>query len=949
LTIPAAAAEFVDESPGPLSPAAELATMHLADDALTVELVAAEPAIESPVACAWDERGRLYVAEMRDYPTGPPAGRIKQLVDRDGDGRYEEARLFAEGLHFPNGVLPWREGLLVTAAPDILYLQDHDDDGRAEARQVMLTGFGEGNQQLRVNGLLWGLDGWVYGANGRSDGAIRRPTDAASQAVSLRRHDFRFQPDTGRFETTAGPSQFGLARDDWGNRFLSWNTNPLRHVVIEQWYLARNPHLAAAGSEPLIDVTTSGRLYPRSRPPQTFNKESVRHFNASCGITIYRGDWLPAEYDGNALVCEPLTNLVHRRVLRSVGATFTAVRPEREQQQEFLAATDPWFHPVNLATGPDGALYVVDFYRKWVEHPQFVPEYLRADVDFRSGAEHGRIWRIRPRSQPRRSASPVLAGATTAQLVELLEHPNGWHRDTAQRLLTQRRDAGAARLVGELLRAARSPQGCVCALWTLHLLDAVDAGQIAAALANPSARVREQALRLAEMHWPMQDDFLAAANALIDDSDARVRLQLVLSLGSFPGRLDLLTALAEREPPDQWRRLALLSSLHNQEAAFLAELSRRPCWTDARYRPLIREVAQILGARNREDELSACLALNDASHAPRLALFAGLARGLEQAGTSLAARLSAIKPGALDAVVQSGCSIALDSTSDQEDRLLAIDVFSLAPGNSVRRAVLALLDPRQPRTIQVRAAQVIGQRNDAALAAEALSRWQTLSLAARRELLSACCRTPTLAALLLSAMEAGRLAAADFDFIQRDALLAVIDERNRQRAQAHFADRQSADRGAVARQYDAALDRGDRRRGAQVFADNCAVCHQVAGFGARVGPELSGVGSRSPAVLLIDILDPSREIAPDFLAYLVETTDGQLLTGLIAGETAAAITLRGPEAVETIVPRERIAQVQSTGKSLMPDGLEQKISPRQMADLLAFLGQPDRDLLPAKQ
>src|SRR5205809_5681941 len=197
----------------PLSPQQELTTFHFADENLTAELVASEPDIVAPVAIAWDADGRLFVAEMTDYPSGPVSGRIRMLEDRDGDGRYERLTVFADNIAFPNGVMPWNGGVLVTAAPDILFLKDKDGDGRANERRVLLTGFAEGNQQLRVNGLFWGLDNWIYGANGRSDGEVRRPNDPASKAVSIRRHDFSFRPATGECETAAGTSQSGGGRE----------------------------------------------------------------------------------------------------------------------------------------------------------------------------------------------------------------------------------------------------------------------------------------------------------------------------------------------------------------------------------------------------------------------------------------------------------------------------------------------------------------------------------------------------------------------------------------------------------------------------------------------------------------------------------------------------------------------------------------------------------------
>ncbi len=454
----------------PLRPEEAVGSFELADDDLVIELVAAEPDVLSPVAIAWDEEGRMLVAEAIDYPL-TTGGQIRVLESPDSRGRYRKATVLAKGLPMPNGVLPWQGGVLVSAAPNLWFLKDSQRDGEADVRRALLTGFGEGNPQLRFNGLYWGLDNWVYGANGRSGGSVRRPEDPPAKAVSLNRRDFRFRPQTGEVEAVSGFSQFGLAHDDWGNRFPAWNTAPLRHVVFEERYLARNPDLAvAAGVADMSDPADSGRLFPISPPPATFNGEPVIFFNASCGNTVLRAEGLGAGYQGNLFVCEPLTNLVHRRVLDAQGVTFVAKRGE--QGKEFLASTDPWFHPVNLATGPDGALYVVDFYRRWVEHPAYVPERLRDKADWREGSNHGRIWRIHSRDW-RPGAQPRLSRAPSAELVECLNHANGWWRDTAQRLLVERQDRQAIPLLEKLARDATSPQGRVHALWTLKGLSAL--------------------------------------------------------------------------------------------------------------------------------------------------------------------------------------------------------------------------------------------------------------------------------------------------------------------------------------------------------------------------------------------------------------------------------------------------------------------------------------------
>src|SRR5881396_2289751 len=277
---PGATAIAAGPSGSPLAPHEELTTFHFADPNLAAELVAAEPDVVAPVAIAWDADGRLFVAEMTDYPSGPVSGRIRKLEDRDGDGRYELAVVFADRIAFPNGVMPWNGGILVTAAPDILFFKANDHDGNADERRVVLTGFAEGNQQLRVNGLHWGLDNWIYGANGRSDGEVRWSNDtnakekaAPAEAVSIRRRDFRFRLETGegrhvavpdksgpptrlpsrQFEAIAGHSQFGCAHDDWGNRFPVFNNIPIRHVVIEQRYLERQPVLA--GIDTVVPVS----------------------------------------------------------------------------------------------------------------------------------------------------------------------------------------------------------------------------------------------------------------------------------------------------------------------------------------------------------------------------------------------------------------------------------------------------------------------------------------------------------------------------------------------------------------------------------------------------------------------------------------------------------------------------------------------------------------------
>jgi putative membrane-bound dehydrogenase-like protein len=932
-----------------------LKSFFLADDNLIVELVAAEPDVVSPVAMGWDEDGRLYVVEMRDYPLGPGSGQIKRLEDRDGDGKYETAVVFADKLPFPTSVLPWKGGVLVTAAPDIWYLKDTDGDGKADQRRVVLTGFAEGNQQLRVNGLLWGLDNWVYGANGRSDGDVRKPGDAQGKAVSIRRRDFRFRPETGEVQAVAGFSQFGLARDDWGNRFLSWNTTPLRQVVFEERHLSRTPSLRGSSVAQIADPEDSGRLFRRSPPPRTFNNESVDFPNASCGVSIYRGDLLGDAYRGNAFVCEPLLNLVHRRRLVPDGPAFLARRGE--QGKEFLASTDPWFHPVNVTTGPDGALYIADFYRAMVEHPHYVwPENLRPKIDFRKGADHGRIWRVR-RKDAKPGPSPRLGALTGQQLVAHLNHRVGWWRDTAQRLLVERQDGKVAGHLANTAQKGKLPEGRVQALWTLHGLDALKEEWLLAALNDPHPRVREHAVQLCEGRLAKSPALRKAASALARDADVRVRFQLALVLGEVSDKdaLTALAAVARRDLSDGWVRLAILSSLASNAWPF-AELllEQHPEWLTkptAEQGLFLAEVGSLVGAQDRPRELAAGLELaarQEPSSVPgRLALLAGLGDGLARSGRPLRTLMD--RPpkelkrplGALEDVFQIARRTATSDTQPAHLRVLAVRVLAHGKPQTEGKHLVESLQPTHPLPVQSAAARGLGELGDAAVAARALKEWNSYSVPTRRDIIAALLRSPRLAAVLLDALKDGTVVSRELDSAARQALLSVPDPGLQKRAKALLAGGIASDRQKVVSQYAQALQlRGEPGRGATVFTEHCSNCHQLRGKGHQVGPDLSGIAGRPPEAILTDILDPSKEVAPDYVQYVLITKRGQVFTGLLAAETAANVTIRSPGGGQEVVPRDAIETLRATRKSLMPEGLEQSLSPQHVADLLAYLRQP---------
>ena len=935
-----------------LSPDDERASFHLADPALTVELVAVEPNVISPVAITWDARGRMFVAEMIDYPLGPTAGQIRMLEDRDRDGRYETAVVFADRLSFPNSVLPWKGGLLVTAAPDLLFLKDNDGDGRSDERRVLFTGFGEGNQQLRANGLLWGLDGWVYGANGRSDGEVHRPSD--TRRVSLRGHDFRLRPDTGDFQAIAGRSQFGLARDDWGNRFLSWNTIPIRHEAIPSHYL-RPPIDPNEAVRDLLPPGDNGEVFPLTPAPQTFNKESTSHFNALAGLTIYRGDALPREYRGNAFVGETLRNLVHRRVLEPSGATFIARRVE--QKKEFLASTDPWFHPVNFATGPDGALYVVDFYREWVEHPGYVPEKMRGQIPWRTGAEHGRIWRVRARAPKVKypGSNLDMDRATATQLAGYVEHPNGWWRDTAQRLLVEKRDAKAASAVKKTAWQGPTREARVQALHTLEQLNALDDMTLLVALGDGNPRVRETAIRLTEPRLTNSSNLLQKLAGLAHDNDSRVRLQLALTIRNedLPTRVTTLEKIAWRDDLDSTTAVAIRSSILERPWVLLQRLSTGDFDADVRL-GLLRSLAADVGFSQVEGDgraLLGGLVPRDLSSSEEddLALFAGFSTGLATADTDWTNRIRQWTPDygrVIARLVGSARRVAKLDATLPASRQVALTTLARAGTPEAAVALLDLLLPSHREHIQSAAASALSESGDPVLFRNAFSSWNRYQIATRRKLLAGAIRSSATIGIVLDAVEQGSIAPSELDASVRNTFRQVQSPELKARVKKFFDVPQ--DRVAVLEQFSAALKMsGDRKAGAELFATLCLQCHGIEGRGQNVGPSLSAIASRTPEALLTDMLDPSRQVSPDFISYTITTAREDSLTGLITSENASGIVLRRPNLPDETIPRTQIKQVQASGRSLMPDGLETGLTPASLADILEFLRKPDPNLLPA--
>ena len=963
---------------GPLSPREERATFKV-PKGFRVELVACEPAIVDPVAMSFDEDGRLFVAEMPGYPNGGvgsgtiTSGKIKLLEDRDGDGFYEKSTLYADGLRFPMSVMPYKGGLLVAVAPDILYLKDTDGDGKADRRRVLYTGFDLANIQQLVNSLQGGLDNWVYGVAGGYGGTVRSAEKSDAAAVTLRGRGFRFRPDVAAsLEPTSGGGQYGLTADTWGRWFTATNSQHLRHIVLPDHALRRNPALPVRAVT--LDIPDHGAACKvhRISPFEAWRVERTRrrregkdasHFpttelvpggysTSTCSPLVYDATLFPEAYRGSVFVCDPANNLIHHDVLVPKGATFTAKRGEADC--EFLASTDNWFRPVWLSLGPDGALYVLDFYREVIETPLSLPEDIKKRVNLQ-GRKRGRIWRVLPEKAKRRSR-PMLSKAKSEELVLHLADDNAWWRMTAQRLLVERQDRSAVKALEALAGQKRSAVGRAHALWTLEGLKALPDRLIEEALKDGAAGVREQALRLAEERLPRSPRLLAAVARLADDPSPRVRFQAALTLGASDRkeRLPALAALLRNLESDLWTQTAVLSSCGKQAAELLVALVHDEQFRKGppgRQRQAVAPVASLAGATADGAGLASVLGLlrlepGQASPAGwQLALVEGLGEGLRNTRRSLAVLLER-PPDGLKAevrVVRSFFAWAAEAAPAAKrplaDRLTAARLLGYGPFSLAKPALAKLLSPRQPPELQLAAIRALALHPQSEVAPTLLAAWSGYSPAVRRECVEALFARADRLQALLSALEKKTVLGGQLEPARVEQLRKHRDPAVRTRAQKVLAGVAAPERQKVVDAYRPALDlKGDRPRGKALFKKTCATCHRLENEGYEVGPDLlAALKNKTREQLLLDILDPSREVDPRYQNYVVTTTKGQTLTGLIATETASSITLRRGEKAEDVLLRSRIEDITATGKSVMPENLETQLSKQDLADVIEYL------------
>ncbi len=942
----------------PQSPDESLQRLKI-EPGLKVELFAAEPLVMDPVAIAFDRRGRMFVVEYGDYPLGPPAGkpplsRVVLLEDTDGDGRADRRRVFADRLKFAHSLLAFNEGILVGAQTQILFLCDTDGDDKADIRQILFDGFKPAHPQMQIGNPRWGLDNWIYlnYGTGRITSA-----KAPDQPFDMPRTEFRFHPLSREFGPASGLGQFGNTFDNRGHRFFCTNRNPIMTAILPQSALKRNPF--AVISRVHDKVGPSGgdtRVYPLVEMKSNSLSHAGTHTSA-CGVTAYRGDLLGDTYQHSVFVCEPIGHLVTRSIIKPDGVSLTAQRAR--PKADFLASSDTWFRPASLATGPDGALYLADMYRLWVEHPKFLPEEIAKKLDWRAGEDRGRIYRIVPKGV---KASRFKPPQTTEDLVHLLTDSNGWRRQLGQRLLVERQSKQAAPALRRLLTESGSALTRLHALWTLDGLGELTPGYVTKALDDLDVYVRRDAVRLSGPMLKQHSELFNILAKLAHDDDIRIRFQVALALGETDDvrGTGLLTAIALRDGTDHWSAAAILTSARKRSGAIASGLLKKGTFVaggePARIR-LIRDLATVVGSRGDPDELASLmrtLTLPDQTGVWwQTAILSGLATGLPRHRGSLGrtslpelvarppARLSH-SIGRIRRLLQRTHDVALDHRLPVVDRLAAIELLGYQPFGKASVAFQKLLATDQPVDVQLACIGAMRHNGDEGSTAIILERWPTLGPTVRGPALDLLWRRSTTTRQALQAMTDGRINPAVVSLDQRVRLLKNSNDTIRKLSVSLFGGAVSANRRQVAEEYRPALTMAaSLSAGRKVFERICAKCHKIDGKGDSAGPDISDVRNRSREALLYDILDPNAKVEPRFTDYAVVTVDGRVFNGLMVSETVEAVILRQTENKQRIIARNDIDTIRASGKSLMPEGVEKEITIQQMADLLEYLKSRD--------
>lgn len=934
-------------------------------DGFEVQLVAAEPLVQDPVAFAFDTKGQLWVVEMCDYSEQDKErlGRVAVLRDTNGDGVMDTRKTFVQGLSWPTALWPWQDGVIVADAPNVTFHRDTDGDMVADKTEAWFVGFGRTNVQGLINSFRWGIDGWIHGVTS-SSGADLQALDGTK--IALGRRDFAIDPLTKKLRAETGGGQHGMYFNRWGDKFVTSNSDHLQQIVdIESWLTSQNSAVSMPSArksiaedgpqaevyrvsdvEPWRIVRTRLRMSGVAPGVVEGGGRAAGYFTGATGTCIMdveRGFGVPGEPHDTAIVCDVGSNLVHRKRLIDQGLFYSGQRID--QQTELLRSRDIWFRPVQIGEGPDGGLYIADMYREVIEHPASLPPMIKKHLDLTSGRDKGRVWRLARKDQPRRPLTDFTK-LDNVHVIEQLSADVSSQRILASQALIERFSLGKidAATIASIEKNATSAVRDEARLLSLYLLARVEkltTSTIQEALSDKNPRIVAQAIELAGQSGSVKELAAQLKSVAASTKDNRMMLALAKCATRLVDndRNELLALMLPKDSDPLVR--AVVATATGKDSWKLLQAVKAEQLSDTVYAEWL-----VLWLPQWADEIK---------QNKQLASF--VTNSLQSKSSRQAAWLSAL--ARINSPAQAVQLIKASEAQNTIDSLLSEKLEKEPTAELVRWLRLAspevqsqwskrLIDTSVSETIQVACIDSLSWANHSDLASRVIDNFTTMTPSLQLVGLRALVSRQDRQSQLLAALKEKKIARSQ---IPADIRQSLVSQKDRELAQ-QFKDllnQVSSDRASVLEKYRPAVEEltnniqaksQTAKRGKEVFTKVCAQCHKLGDVGNDVGPPLKQLGDKSPAQLLESILDPSREVDPKYMGYTFLLDDGVVITGIILQESGQQIVIAEAGGKQTTLERSKIDEIKSSGLSLMPNGLEDQVSPEQMAELIQFLKSP---------
>ena len=951
---------------------------YILHKALDISLVASEPDIIDPVALTFDHNCRLYVVEMRDYPNGVPyekkGGTIKLLSDTNGDGRFNKITLFATNISYPTSATAWKDGILVAAPPDIVYLKDTDGDGVSDERETLISGFKLGVTDSNFNSLRWNLDNWIHGANGGNGGNIYF-NGKDEVKTPLKNLDFRFNPDIRRVETTSQTGGgFGLVFNEWGHSFTTYNIDYLQQRIIPQNYIDHAQNLRPF--EATRNISRHGkmaRIFPISEPETRVNHpEQAGYFSSAGGMGYLGIEGYPEDLSGSVFICDVVGNLIHRNILTLNGGAYSALRSPTEKKSEFFASSDNHFRPTAVELGPDGALYIADMQRSVIEHPDYIPNKIKQRVNIREGDKKGRIYRITPKSKLS-SIKPNISPIKIQNIEEEFKNPNQWRRLTAQRLIYENQDKSLSPRLRKLI-SDKNDFARLHALWSLNGLEVIKPEDLLLGLSDKNPKIRENVIRIAEESGFIKNPLIQKKLIdLADDTDPTVRFQVALTLGKIeatPSTHRALQGIYLSDHKDMWTRKAVFCSLKENEVEFTRSMVDRipPSY--------LNELFEISASRlKNETDLKILIGITlntNWKKDEKVKLLNALRSGISRSKNieslksinirSLTEGIPALNleekmelhqlsliTGSVPFLDDSSLGKIInqlprpDGTNTKQIKQHVRFIANISQSKPVIDKLISIIKSAFNDEIQITAINALSKITGRAQPSSLVSLWPYVLPSNRSQVINIFVYNSRFKEAFLTALESKAIALGEtnLDLEHRRQLIRYSGSSLGNRAKKLFGDEEYSNRISIVDDWLEKLPKnGNARRGEKHFSNLCANCHKSNGKGHALGPELEGLSHRSVEDLASNIIDPNMAINPKYAPYKIVTKSGETYVGILSNQSANSVSISMPLSISINVNRDNIAQLQSMRSSLMPSGLEKSLTPAGLRDLIEYIRLP---------